>query len=473
VATVLGSGIAALDATVVGIALPSIGREFHADVAGLQWVLTGYLLSLASLLLLGGALGDRYGRRRIFVIGVVWFASASLLCGLAPNTPVLVVARALQGVGGALLVPGSLAILQATFVPGDRGLAIGAWSGLGGVATAIGPFLGGYLIGAVSWRLVFFINLPLSLAVVAIAVRHVPESRDPAASGPLDLAGAALGAAGLVGLCYGLIEGPALGWGAIPVVLMMGAGAVSLVAFLLVEARNQHPMLPLSLFKARQFSVANAVTFVVYGGLGGALFLLPIELQQVARYSPLESGVALLPLTAMMLALSSRSGALASRIGPKLQMGTGPLIVAVGLWMFVRVDGSGGYLGEVLPAVIVLGLGLAVMVAPLTVTVLAAAPTEKAGVASAVNNDVARSAGLMAVVALPAIAGISGTSYLHPLMFSRGFHMAMVVAALLCAFGGLLAMLAIRNPARWPSVAPRPSSRQAHCALEAPPLQGT
>ena len=364
-ATVLGSGIAALDATVVGIALPAIGRDFHASVASMQWVVDGYTLPLAGLLLLGGALGDIYGRRKLFVIGVVWFAIASLACGVAPNAVFLIAARALQGVGAALLTPGSLAILQASFAPDDRSRAIGAWSGLGGVATAIGPFLGGWLISAVSWRLVFFINLPLAAAVVAIAVRHVPESRAPGPRQPLDPAGAITISLALAGLTYGLIAASADGWTSPPVLTSLLAGVALLAAFCVIETRSSHPMLPLTVFKSRQFSAANAVTFVVYGALGGALFLVPVVLQEVSGYSPLEAGVALLPLTVIMLALSARSAALSARIGPRLQMTVGPLVIAVGMALFARVEGSGNYLTEVLPAVLVLGFGLATNVAPL------------------------------------------------------------------------------------------------------------
>jgi EmrB/QacA subfamily drug resistance transporter len=471
-ATVLGSGVAALDATVVGIAVPTMGREFSADVAGLQWVVTSYLLTLAALLLLGGALGDRYGRRKVFVIGVIWFAGASLLCGLAPNTVTLIAARALQGVGGALLVPGSLAILEASFVADDRSKAIGAWAGLGGVATAVGPFVGGYLIGAVSWRLIFYLNLPLTLAVVTIAMRHVPESRDPAANGRIDVVGAVFAAVGLGGICYGLIEGPDLGWRSPVIVFALAIGALAVASFVIAETRVRHPMLPLTVFRSLQFSAANLITLVVYAGLGGALFLLPIQLQQVARYTPLESGAALLPLTVIMLALSARSGALASRIGPRLQMSSGPLIVAAGLIMFVRIDASGGYLGEVLPAVVVLGLGLATTVAPLTATVLAAAPAERSGVASAVNNDVARTAGLLAVAILPAAAGITGASYLHPAMFSSGFRTAMLGAGLTCALGAVLAAFAIRKPVRAGDATSVSARHELHCALDAPPLRG-
>lgn len=468
-ATVLGSGMAGLDATVVGIALPTIGHEFHTGLSDLQWVVTAYTLTLAGLLLVGGDLGDRYGRRTVFVVGALWFALSSLACGLAPSAMALILARAFQGVGAALLTPGSLAILQATFSPDDRSRAIGAWSGLGGVATAIGPFLGGWLISAVSWRLIFFINLPVAAVVVAVSARHVPDSRDPTTTGRVDIAGAALVTCGLVGLVFGLIEGPSLGWGSGPAIGTLAGGGALLVAFVLVEMKQAHPMLPPSLFRSTQFSGANAVTFVVYGGLGGALFLLPIELQQVSGYTPLEAGTALLPVTAIMLALSSRSGALAARIGPRLQMSVGPVVVGAGLALLARVGPSGNYPSEVLPAVVVFGLGLAITVAPLTATVLAAAPGEHAGMASAVNNDVARSAGLIAVAVLPVIAGITGSAYLHSMRFAAGFRLAVWVAAAACAAGGVLAALTIRNPARRPEPEP---GRELHCALDAPPLRG-
>ena len=343
-ATVLGSGMAALDATVVGIALPAIGRDFHASVSSVQWVVDAYTLTLAGLLLLGGTLGDSYGRRKLFVIGVVWFAIASLLCGLALNAPMLIAARALQGVGGALLTPGSLAILQASFAEEDRGAAIGAWSGLGGVATAIGPFLGGWLIDAVSWRLVFFINLPLAVLVVAIAARHVPETKSPGPVPKLDIRGALCISGALAGITYGLIAASTDGWGSVQVVAPLVAGAVLFGLFILTEAREKEPMLPLEVFASRQFSAANAVTFVVYAALGGLLFLVPTVLQVAHGYSPVEAGTALLPVTVIMLALSSRSGALAARIGPRLQMTVGPLVIAASLLLFTRLGSSGDYL---------------------------------------------------------------------------------------------------------------------------------
>jgi EmrB/QacA subfamily drug resistance transporter len=407
----------------------------------------------------------------------VWFALASLACGLAPSTGFLIGARALQGVGAALLTPGSLAILQASFVPGDRSRAIGAWSGLGGVATAIGPFLGGWLIGAVSWRLVFFINLPVAAAVVIISARHVPESRAPGTRQPLDLAGTVSISLALAGLTYGLIAAAADGWTSPTVLASLIAGAALLAAFCVIETRGMHPMLPLTIFRSRQFSAANAVTFVVYGALGGALFLVPVVLQEVSGYSPLEAGMALLPLTAIMLLFSARSAALSAKIGPRLQMTVGPFLIAAGMALFARVHGSGDYLTQVLPAVLVLGFGLATNVAPLTATALSAAPAEHSGIASAVNNDVARTASLIAVAVLPAVAGITGDAYLHPAALTQGFHTAVLIAAVAAAAAGLLAAATIRNP-------PRPAARKPtepaqdqdtlrclSCALEAPPLR--
>ncbi len=465
----LGSGIAALDATVVGIALPTIGRDFHTGLGPLQWVVTAYTLTLAAFLLLGGTLGDRYGRRRVFSIGVAWFAVTSMACGLAPNAGFLIAMRALQGIGAALLTPGSLAILQASFDPEDRAQAIGAWSGLGGLTTAAGPLIGGYLISVASWRWVFFINVPIVVVVLFLTARHVPESRDPTTTGALDSSGAALGIVWLAALTYALIEGPSFGWSSPVITTMLGVAVVGLVAFLVVEMRRRSPMLPLSLFRARQFTATNAVTFIVYAALAGALFLLPIELQVVSGYSPLESGLALLPVTIIMLVFSARSGRLATRLGPRLQMGLGPIVVGVGLALLVRCTDGTSYVVYVLPAVLVFGVGLAITVAPLTSTAMSSVPVEHAGLASAVNNDVARTGGLIAVAVLPALAGITGNSYLHPHEFAGGFRTAVEIAAVACVAGGVLAALAIRNPPHR-DVAP-PAVECMHCALEAPPVR--
>jgi EmrB/QacA subfamily drug resistance transporter len=469
VATILGSSMAAIDATVVGIALPAIGHDFHASLATLQWVVTGYTLTLAGLLLFSGALGDRYGRKKIFMIGVVWFAVASALCAAAPDSAVLVLARAVQGVGAALLTPGSLAILEASFRPEDRSKAIGAWSGFAGVGTAIGPFLGGWLIAAASWRLIFVINLPIAVVVIFFTRRHVPESHDPDLTGRLDRGGAVLVTLGLVGLTYGLIEGPSSGWGKPVTVTALIAGVALLAAFVGRERRASAPLLPLGIFRSVQFTSANVVTFVVYGALGGALFLLPIQLEQVSRYTALEAGISLLPVTVIMLVLSARSGALAARIGPRLQMSVGPVVIGAGLLLFYRVGPNGSYVTEVLPAVLVFGLGLAINVAPLTATVLAAAPAENAGTASAVNNDVARAAALIAVAVLPAAAGLTGAAYLDPKLFSAGFHTASLISACLCFLAGGLAALTIRNPQRAAKRDAKAEAGLVHCALEGPP----
>jgi EmrB/QacA subfamily drug resistance transporter len=437
--------MAQLDATVVGIAQPTIGREFHSTIAGLQWITVGYLLSLAGLLLLSGALSDRFGRRRLFVIGVTWFAVASLICATAPNIELLIAARVLQGVGGALLTPGSLAILEASFVRSERGRVIGAWSGLGGVATALGPFVGGFLISAVSWRLIFLINAPIAVAVIFIALRHIPESKDPTATGYIDVIGSALTVLALVGVSYGLIEGTGGNWDSPVVIGAISVGVVALVVFIFVELHVRAPIVPLSIFRSRQFSATNVVTLLIYGTLGGMFFLLPIELQQVSHYSPTEAGASVLPVTFLMFALSSRSGSLSARIGPRLQMTVGPLIVAVGMLLFTRVDASGNYLLEVLPAVLLFGFGLSITVAPLTATALSSAPEDKTGLASAVNNTVARTGSLLAVALLPALAGITGDSYLHPSVFESGFQRAGLIAAVVCAAAGLLAVATIRN----------------------------
>jgi EmrB/QacA subfamily drug resistance transporter len=404
-------------------------------------VLTGYLLTLGSLLVLGGSLGDRYGRRRIFVIGLVAFAATSLLCAIAPDTTMLIMARCAQGVAAALLVPNSLAIVSASFDVEDRGRAIGAWSGLGGIATAIGPFLGGYLIDSVSWRWVFVINLPISAAAILIALRHVPESRDEHAGAHLDVVGSVLLTAGLAGVVYALIEGPGHGWTGISVALGV-LGVVSLVAFLLVEARITNPMVPLGIFKSQQFSGANAVTFAVYAALGTVTFLLVVHLQTDLGYSALEAGASLLPITVCMLLFSARAGALAQRIGPRWPMTIGPLVVAVGMALLGRVDPGSTYWATVFPALLVLGLGLSLTVAPLTATVLGAVDDSHAGIASAINNSVARIAGLLAVAVLPAAAGLTAAQGLD---LDAGFARAMYIAAALAAIGGVLAFFTIRR----------------------------
>lgn len=451
-ATVLGSGLAMLDGTVVNVALPRIGEDLGGGLTALQWTLNAYTLSLSGLLLLGGSLGDRMGRRRVYVIGVIWFTLASIGCAAAPTTGVLIAMRALQGAGAALLTPGSLAILQASFRREDRSTAVGAWSGLGGVATALGPIIGGLLVGVApwGWRLVFLINVPIAVAVIVLAQRYVPESRDDEATGRLDVPGAVLASVGLGGLIYGLTEGPATGWTPLTIAITT-VGAALLVLFVLVERRTAEPLLPLTLFRERQFTAANLVTFAVYAALAGALFLLPVQLQLVAGFSPVEAGAATLPITLMMLLLSARMGRLAARIGPRIPMTVGPIVAGLAMAWLSRVDAGATYLGAVVGPMLLFGLGLSTTVAPLTSTVLAAAPDHQAGVASAINNDVARVAGLVAVAVLPALAGLSPDAYADPAMMSAGFHRAVLIAGAVCAAGGLLALLSIRNPVRVPA----------------------
>ncbi|HKB31128.1 MAG TPA: MFS transporter [Streptosporangiaceae bacterium] len=477
-ATVLGSSMAMLDGTVVNIALPTIGKSLGASLAGLQWTVNAYTLTLAGLILLGGSLGDRLGRRRVFVTGVVWFALSSALCGLAPNIGVLIGARALQGVGGALLTPGSLAIIQATYVQQDRPRAVGAWSGLGGVAGAIGPFLGGWIIGTAGWRWIFLINLPLAAVVIAVTTRHVPESRDPSAHGRFDVLGAALAALALGGITYALIAASGNGPVGGGVVAAAVVGVVAGAAFVLVErARSRSPehvppMLPLDVFASRQFTAVNLVTFVVYGALGGMLFLLVLELQVVSGYSPLQAGVALLPFTLLMLLLSARAGALAARVGPRWLMTSGSLTCAVGMLLMTRIGPHASYVLDVLPAVFVFGLGLSIVVAPLTATVLASADVRHAGVASGVNNAVARAAGLLAVAGLPLAVGLTGPDYLRPAVFEGGFRMAMVICAALLVLGAILSATMINDDVLRPA---RPGAPVPECRtcfpVGSPPLE--
>lgn len=470
--TVLGSGVVMIDGTVVNVALERIGTELGADFGGLQWTVNAYTLTLAALILLGGSLGDHLGRRRVFLIGVVWFALASLACGLAPNIELLIAGRALQGVGGALLTPGSLALISASFHGPDRAAAIGAWSGLGGIAGAIGPFLGGWLIEW-SWRAVFLINLPLAAVIVAIALRHVPESRDTDSAPGLDVTGTVLAVLGLGGLTYGLTglgeRGPAP-----DLLLALGVGVAALVAFVVVERRSPHPLVPPALFGNATFSAANAVTLLIYGALGVVFLLLVLQLQTVAGFSPLAAGTALLPLTAVMLVFSAKAGALAGRIGPRLPMTLGPLVAAAGLLLMLRIDASTSWVLDVLPAVLVFGAGLSLTVAPLTATVLNAAPDRFAGSASGVNNAVARAAGLLAVAVIPGVAGIQGADYTDPVAFDAGFRMAVTISVGLLVAAATLAFALIgRGKAAEPDTAAVPRLRVEdclHCGVTGPQL---
>jgi EmrB/QacA subfamily drug resistance transporter len=476
-ACVLGSAMPFVDATVVNIALPRIGESLGADAAGLQWTVNGYTLSLASLVLLGGSLADRFGRRRVFVLGTVWFAVASLLCGLAPSISALIAARVLQGVGGALLTPSALAILEASFRPEDRGRAIGAWSGLGGIAGAIGPFLGGWLVELGSWRLVFLINLPIAALVVLVAMLRVPESRAPGPASRVDVAGVITGAAGLGGLTYGFTAWPSLGLRAPGVLLALGLGVAGLAAFFVAERRSTHPMLPLQLFASRAFTAANLVTFAVYAAMGGVFFFLGLALQIVAGFSPLAAGAALLPATVVMLLLSSRAGALGQRIGPRLPMTLGPILGALALAFLAGIDADASYVRHVLPGVVLLGVGLALLVAPLTATALGSVDERHAGIASGVNNAVARAASLLSVAVLPLAAGLGGGSLTDPATLEPTYRAAMLLCTGLLLAGAATAFAGMRPKskvavkgagARMGRLA---SPVRYYCAVVGPPLQ--
>ncbi|MEU8240695.1 DHA2 family efflux MFS transporter permease subunit [Actinoplanes missouriensis] len=464
-AMVLGSSLAFIDSTIVNLALPTIARELDAEASGLQWIVNGYALSLASLVLLGGSLGDRFGRRRVFQTGVAWFALASLLCGLAPNVEILIAARVLQGVGGALLTPGALAILEASFVAEDRAKAIGAWSGLGGIGGALGPLLGGWLLELGSWRALFLINVPAAALVIAMTARHVPESSDQNAARRIDVPGVLTSAIGLGGLTYGFTAWPSSGPGDPAVVLSLAVGVLALAAFVLIEARSADSMLPIRIFRNRAFSGANLVTFLVYAANGGVFFLLVLNLQVVSGYPALTAGLALLPMTLLMLALSARAGALGQRIGPRVPMTAGPLICAAGLLMMSTIGPGAPYWTRVLPAVVVFGLGLTLLVAPLTATALGALDDAYAGIASGVNNAVARAAGLLAVAVLPLAAGLGGGSLTEAATLEPVYRRTMLICAGLMVAGSLVAYLTI--PGRAPA---RRTPARTFCDPASPPV---
>ncbi|WP_419538452.1 MFS transporter [Mycobacterium colombiense] len=444
-AAVLGSGIALLDGTVVNVALPTIGRDLGGGLTGQQWVLDGYLLTLSALLLSGGAAGDRYGRRRVFLAGLVVFSAASLGCGLAPTIGWLIGARLVQGVGAAALVPGSLALIDAGISDDDRGRAVGLWAGMSGVTTALGPFIGGWLVDAASWRWVFLLNLPLAVAVAWIAMRHISESRDQIARGGPDILGAAAVTVGLAGVIFALIETPSRGWTFVTVTAAC-VGLAALVAFPLIERRAPSPLLPPKLFRSRQFTGANLTTLAVYTAIGGALFLLTLQLQQSLHYSALAAGLATLPMTIIMMIGSPLAGALGQRTGPRLPMTVGPLVAAGGVALMARIVPGATYLAAVLPAVVLFSVGLAITVAPLTSAVLSAVPDAYAGTASGVNNAVSRIAGLLAIAVLPVAAGIDAAPG-TPL--GPGFSLAMIIIAVVCMVGGSVALLTIRAGAEF------------------------
>ena len=443
-AAILGSTVVTIDSTVTNVALPAIREELGGGFAGQQWTANAYLLTLASLILVGGSLGDIFGERRVFSLGVLGFGVTSLICAVAPTIELLVVARALQGAAGALLTPAALAVIVAAFPARERGKAVGSWTAWGAVGTIIGPLIGGQLVDVASWRLIFAINIPLVVLTMVLIARYVPAGRGGEDAAKVDFVGGGLCALGLGGLTFGLIRQPETGFGDPTCLVPLLAGIVLFAAFLLYERRASHPMLRLDLFARHNFAVGNVETLSMYAGLSLLFFFLVLFLQQAAGYSAVAAGSAALPVTALMFLLSRRFGALADRLGPRLFMGGGPLVMALGLALLTRLDGNLAYVTGLLPPLVIFGVGLSMTVAPLTATVLADADERNAGIASGINNAVARVAGLLGIAIVGAIvAGRYGDAADSSV---GAFHLAMGISAGLVAFGGVLGLVGIRNP---------------------------
>ena len=505
VAAILGTTVVTVDGTVVNVALPAIADDLGGGLAGQQWTANAYLVTLGSLLLIGGSIGDIFGERRVFAFGVAAFGVTSLACALAPTIEILVGARALQGVAGALLTPAALAVIVANFAPDERGRAVGAWTAWSGIGTVLGPLIGGQLVDTASWRWIFAINVPIVIFTMVLILRVVPQARERDPDARVDVVGALLCALGLAGMTFGLIEQPLRGWGDPVVAVTLIGGALLFAGFLFWESRAPHPMLPLSLFKRHNFTFGNIETFAVYGGLGLLFFFLVLFLQQVAGYSALAAGSSSIPVTLILFALSMRFGMLADRHGPRFFMGVGPLVAAVGLALFMRLDADVNYLTDLLPGLLVFGLGLAMTVAPLTATVLADADESNAGIASGVNNAIARVAGLVAIAAVGAVVAASFESRLEdevgaqanrpevaraleqakeqPLAIVEpegvpedvaasvregaedasvgAFRVGVAISTVLVALGGVLGLVGIRNPRRRVSAADCPGGQLA------------
>jgi EmrB/QacA subfamily drug resistance transporter len=467
-AAILSSGTVFVESTVVTVALPSVGRDLGLGLEGLQWVMNSYLLTLSALMLLGGSLGDLFGHRRVLMAGLTGFTAASIGAALAPSAAILLVVRLLQGAAGAVLVPNTLALINATIDENDRGPAIGRWSAWSAVSTALGPLVGGWLVDAFSWRWVFAVPVPFGLLALWIAARRVPtapaSARAAAVRGAprhVDLAGATLVTLGLASLTWALITEPQRGWGDSLILAASVGGLALLGGFVLQERRSPDPMLPLALFRSRQFTGANLVTLLVYAALGGLFFLLMLQLQNVLGYRALRAGASLLPVNALMLAISPTAGRLGQRLGPRGPIGVGALVAGLGMLLLSRVQTGASYVGTVLPALIVFGLGLSVLVAPLTAAVLGAAEEGKGGIASGVNNAAARLAGLLATAALPLAAGMGGLRDPAGAAYGAGYARAMEIAGGLCFAGAVVAFLTIRRGA--PLLAHRQPSLQHGC----------